>query len=59
MSDLLDGLKAVVRYRRKDGGDDWHTMAAFDVRSIAEGYAADCSTELSPWEYQVVDIINA
>lgn len=52
----FEGLTAIVRYRRKEDGVKWHNMAAFDVRSIADKYAADCSKADSPWEYEVVDV---
>lgn len=53
--DLFDGLEAVVQYRAKDGAG-WTTMAAFDLRSIAEKYAEDCGMGDRPWEYRVVDL---
>ena len=52
---LFDALRAVVQYRRKDGGS-WTTMAAFDAESVADKYAADCSEGDRPWEYRVVNI---
>lgn len=55
MSNPFDGLTAIVRYRRKDGGP-WHNMAAFDLLSIAEKYAADCSGKNMPWEYEAVEV---
>ena len=58
MSDIFDGLKAIVQYRRKPerGCDVWHNMAAFDLRGVAERYAASCGGGDQPWEYQVVDV---
>lgn len=56
MSELLDGLTAVVQYRQKDGMDTWKSMAAFDIESMAEKYAKDCSGDNIPWEYRVVTI---
>lgn len=59
LSELLrpfHGLEAVVRYRRKEGsGGPWN-MAAFDVKSIAENYAKECSGPERPWEYWVEEI---
>ena len=58
MNNPFDGLKAIVQYRRKPerGYDDWHNMAAFDSRGMAENYANDCSVGHSPWEYRVIDV---
>lgn len=56
MDDLFDGLVAIVQYRRKRGGDCWHSMAAYDSRSMADQYCADCSKGEPPWEYQVIDV---
>jgi hypothetical protein len=53
----FNGLVAIVQYRRKRGHDDWHNMAAFDSRSMADTYCANCSKDdLLPWEYQVIDV---
>jgi len=58
----FDDLKAVVQYRRKN--DDtgyygqWSTMAAFDIKEIAEKYAAKCSKNDPLWEYRVIDVNN-
>lgn len=59
MSDAFEGLIAIVQYRRKRGYDDWHNMAAFDSRDMAQKYADDCSKGEPPWEYRVVDAPNA
>ena len=56
---LLKGLKAVVQFRRKDGGHPWQTMAAFDLKTVAESYCKRLSDGDRPWEYQVVDLITA
>lgn len=58
MDDIFQGLKAVVQYRRKSGGDDWHTMAAYDSHDLADRYAAEVvdGHDNLPWEYQVVDV---
>lgn len=52
--ELLEGLTAVVQYRRKDQTDNfdpWHTMAAFDVVGAAEAYCNRQSKDV-PWEYR-------
>ncbi len=56
---LFDGIRAVVQYRRKSDGVSWNTMAAFDLRSVADHYAEDCSKGDRPWEYRVVDVPEA
>ena len=55
--DAFKGLVAIVQYRRNDPSvyDPWHNMAAFDVKSVAEVYAAKCAEGERPWEYRVVD----
>lgn len=53
---MFEGLVAVVRYRRKDDGIRWHTMAAFDSKSIADKYAAECSSDDRPWEYDAINV---
>ena len=56
---IFDGLVAVVQYRRRDEGSDgyrWFTMAAFDLRTIAERYCDDCRKQNRPWEYRVKDV---
>lgn len=45
-------LPYIVEYARKDGGHGWKPMAAFDLETVAERYAADCANET--WEYRVV-----
>jgi hypothetical protein len=58
--ETLSGLKAAVQYRRKDGGHDWVTMAAFDGRGVAEFYFSGLARhEGWPWEYQVIDLDGA
>ena len=56
LDDLLDGLKAVVQYRRVSPPQRWITMAAFDSEDVAEMYAKECSSDNSPWEYQVIPL---
>ncbi len=58
MSNLFEGLKAIVQYRRKPerGWDTWHNMAAFDSRGMADSYATGCAEGDPPWEYQVIDV---
>ena len=53
---LLDGLKAVVQYARKDSPWAWSTMAAFDSLSVAEHYVADCEKNNPPWLYRMVEL---
>lgn len=59
-NDIFSGLTAVVQYRRSGSSVDWCTMAAFDLRIIAEKYAADRGQEdrpfNGPWEYRIVDV---
>lgn len=56
-NEIFNGLKAVVQYRRKDEGIQWRTMAAFDSRTMADKYVADCSRDGDrPWEYRAVDV---
>jgi hypothetical protein len=53
---VFNGLVAVVQYRRKAGAY-WRTMAAFDIRSIADSYAANCAKgRRRPWEYRVLEV---
>lgn len=54
---MLDELTHVVQARRKEGDCDlgWHTIAAFNVKIVAEHYARDCSVFQS-YEYRVVPI---
>lgn len=57
--DLLAGLEAVVQYRRKPERehDLWKTMAAFDLRGLADDYHDKQRTDAEwPWEYRVVDV---
>jgi hypothetical protein len=49
---LLDGLKAIVQYRRKEYGHSWITMAAFDNETVAEDYVERCEEGNPPWEYR-------
>ena len=60
MNSQFDGLTAIVQYRRKpeEGSDDWHNMAAFDSRDVADRYAEDCAKNSSVWDYQVIDAIT-
>ncbi len=56
----LDGLQAVVQYRGVDSRPDvsptnWRTMAAFDLMSVAESYAAKCGPS-EIWQYRAVEI---
>ena len=55
---LFDGLVAVVQYRGKDGlrPYEWRTMAAFDVKSLAESYAKGCVEGHRAWQYRVVEV---
>jgi hypothetical protein len=55
-------LTHMVQHRRTSGNFDrgWHTMAAFDVESIALHYAAECTIRANgdgdEIEYRVVPI---
>lgn len=54
---LLEGLRFVVQYRRKDqteSFDPWHTMAAFDCGGPANTYFEKQSSDT--WEYRLVEI---
>lgn len=53
---MLEELTSAVQYRRTEGEFDrgWHTLAAFDVRKIAEKYRDDCARD--GFEYRVVDV---
>lgn len=53
-AETFAALPFIVEYRRKDGVlGSWRPMAAYDVESIAQKYAEDCSGETRPWEYRV------
>lgn len=59
IDDLLNGLHAVVQYRRKDGGHGWITMAAFDTAGPAESYyEQQRKSDTSPWEYRWFEIVR-
>ena len=56
---LFGGLRACVQYKaRPERPDvsptDWVTMAAFDVRPVADDYMETLRSEI--WEYRVVDV---
>ncbi len=51
---VLGELVAAVQYRRPNGVGGWTTMAAFDVREVADRYAAQCACRA--FEYRVVDL---
>ena len=56
---LLKDLTCVVRYRRTSGnhGLGWRTLAAFDVFSVAERYAADCQrANGEEYVYEAIDL---
>lgn len=58
MYNLFKGLTTVVQYKRKNDAGNWVTMAAFDIKGVAETYAKDCSSDNSPWDYRAVEIIS-
>jgi len=56
---MLSELTHAVQYRRMSGEYDlgWHTMAAFDVETVALKYARDCERGgMEGLEYRVRDI---
>lgn len=56
-ADLFPGLVAIVQYRRNSVDyDPWHNMAAFDSRTMADTYCAQCAAGTDTWEYQAVDV---
>lgn len=57
-TDLFDGLKAVVQYRRKDWLHGWIPMLAFDIVDLAHKEAQNCSENVRPWIYRVAEITD-
>ena len=58
-AELMDGLKGIVQYRRKDGCHGWIPMAAYDTEHMAQRYAFKCGLGNSaswPWAYRAVDL---
>jgi hypothetical protein len=49
-----EALPFVVQYRRKQCGDTWRHMAAFDQKLVARRYAENCGKDNPHWEYRAV-----
>jgi hypothetical protein len=53
-------LTHMVQYRRTSGNCDlgWHTMAAFDCKTVAVRYMKECQSGHRDLEYRVRKVVS-